>query len=100
MAITSCTMSRNEKQDTGRQGLEMTKAKESREKASKDTALEMIGLTRSSSQEVADGYGPSIQKSELIADARSQGYRAVSVRDIVEPATINLEERDDIVDSG
>ncbi len=56
--------------------------------------LQMIGLTRSNSQEVADGYGPSIQKSELIADARSQRYRVDSIRDIVEPATINLEERD------
>ncbi len=28
--------------------------------------LKMIGLTRSSSQEVAEGYGPSIQKSEHI----------------------------------
>jgi len=54
----------------------------------------MIGLTRSSSQEVADGFGPCIQKSELIADAKSQGYRMDSVRDIIEPATIQLEERD------
>jgi DNA invertase Pin-like site-specific DNA recombinase len=54
----------------------------------------MIGLTRSSSQEVAEGYGPSIQKSELDADAQSQGYRLRSIRDIVEPATISLEERD------
>jgi DNA invertase Pin-like site-specific DNA recombinase len=72
----------------------MTKAKGNAEKATKNMALQMIGLTRSSSQEVADGYGPSIQKSELIADAQSQGYRIGSIRDIVEPATINLEERD------
>jgi DNA invertase Pin-like site-specific DNA recombinase len=57
-------------------------------------ALQMIGLTRSSSQEVADGYGPAIQKNELIDDARSQGYKILCVRDIVEPATIELEERD------
>ena len=44
------------------------------EKAAKHGKLEMIGLTRSSSQEVAEGYGPSIQKSELDADAQSQGY--------------------------
>jgi len=56
--------------------------------------LKMLGLTRSSSQEVADGYGPSIQKSELAADAQSQGYRLRSIRDIVEPATISLEKRD------
>jgi len=72
----------------------MTKARGSIQKATKNMTLQMIGLTRSSSQEVADGYGPSIQKSELVADARSQGYRIDSIRDIVEPATINLEERD------
>jgi len=72
----------------------MTRARESSEKAGKHTILEMIGLTRSSSEEVAEGYGPSIQKSELVADARSQGYRLGCIRDIVEPATIDLEERD------
>ncbi len=72
----------------------MTKAKVFTEKAANHSTLEMIGLTRSSSQEVADGYGPSIQKSELVSDAGSQGYRIDSIRDIVEPATINLEERD------
>jgi hypothetical protein len=56
--------------------------------------LKMIGLTRSSSQEVAEGYGPSIQKSELAADAQSQCYQLLCIRDIVEPATINLEERE------
>ena len=72
----------------------MLKSKISSGKATKNATLQMIGLTRSSSQEVADGYGPSIQKSELIADAKSQGYRMDSVRDIIEPATIQLEERD------
>ena len=42
----------------------MTKAGGNSEKISKKP-LRMIGLTRSSSQEVADGYGPSIQKNEL-----------------------------------
>ena len=64
------------------------------EKVEKHGTLRMIGLTRSSSQEVAEGYGPSIQKSELIADAQSQGYQLLDIRDIVEPATISLEERD------
>ena len=72
----------------------MPKGKVSSEKATKNATLQMFGLTRSSSQEVADGYGPSIQKSELLADAKSQGYRLDSIRDIVEPATIELEERD------
>jgi hypothetical protein len=43
----------------------MPKSKISSEKATKNITLQMIGLTRSSSQEVADGYGPSIQKAEL-----------------------------------
>jgi hypothetical protein len=64
------------------------------EKDGKHTILEMIGLTRSSSQEVAEGYGPSIQKSELVADAQSQGYRLACIHDIVELATIDLEERE------
>jgi len=75
-------------------GLEMTKGKGPSEKDTKHPMLEMIGLTRSSSQEVAEGYGPAIQKSELVADAGSQGYRLDCIRDIVEPATIDLEERD------
>jgi DNA invertase Pin-like site-specific DNA recombinase len=73
---------------------EMSKSKVSSEKELKKATLEMIGLTRSSSQEMADGYGPSIQKGELLGDAKSQGYRLDSIRDIVEPATIDLEERD------
>ena len=72
----------------------MAKSKVSLKKATNNATLQMIGLTRSSSQEVADGYGPSIQKSELLADAKSHGYLVNSIRDIIEPATINLEERD------
>ncbi len=71
----------------------MIKATWPSKRASQHTTLEMIGLTRSSSEEIAEGYDPSIQKSELVADARSQGYRLGSIRDIVEPATIDLEER-------
>ncbi|MFC1866247.1 hypothetical protein ACFLYB_06010, partial [Chloroflexota bacterium] len=72
----------------------MPKSKVSLEKSKENATLYMIGLTRSSSQEIADGYGPSIQKSELLADAKSKGYQLDSVRDIVEPATIDLEERE------
>jgi len=72
----------------------MRKTKESIKKTTNTAILVMIGLTRSSSQEVADGYGPSIQQSELVADAKNQGYQVACVRDIVEPATINLEDRD------
>jgi len=72
----------------------MLKSKLSSEKAIKNETLQMVGLTRSSSQEVADGYGPAIQKSELAADSKGQGYQLGYIRDIVEPATIDLEERD------
>jgi DNA invertase Pin-like site-specific DNA recombinase len=72
----------------------MLKSKVSSEKVMKNATLQMIGLTRSSSQEVADGFGPSMQKSELLADAKSQGYSIEAVKDIIEPATIDLEERD------
>lgn len=40
----------------------MKKTKGSMGKTADRAILEMIGLTRSSSQEVADGYGPSIQQ--------------------------------------
>ena len=72
----------------------MIKAKEDTEKNTKKMTLQMIGLTRSSSQEVAEGYGPAIQKAEILDDAKSQKYQINHIRDIVEPATINLEERD------
>ncbi len=71
----------------------MLKSTVSSEKAIKNTTLQMIGLTRSSSQEVADGYGPSIQKAELTQDAKAQHYGLQCIHDIVEPATIQLEER-------
>lgn len=67
---------------------------ESIENPTEHRKLRMIGLTRSSNQEVADGYGPSIQKSELTSDAQSQNYKLHGIRNIVEPATIRLEERD------
>jgi DNA invertase Pin-like site-specific DNA recombinase len=72
----------------------MIRSRVSSEKATKNSTLVMVGLTRSSNQEVADGYGPSIQKAELLADAKSQKYQMDHIHDIVEPATINLEERD------
>jgi DNA invertase Pin-like site-specific DNA recombinase len=63
-------------------------------KEAKNVLLQMIGLTRSSSHEVAEGYGPAIQKAELLSDAKSQKYQMDFMRDIIEPATINLEERE------
>ncbi len=55
--------------------------------------MSLLGVTRSSNQEVAEGYGPAIQESELVSDAANNGYELIAVRHIVEPATINLEER-------
>jgi len=72
----------------------MPKSRVSSAKATGKATLQMIGLTGSSGQEVADGYGPSIQKSELLADAKSLGYLVDPIRGIIEPATIELEERD------
>ena len=72
----------------------MLKSKLSSEKTTNNATLQMVGLTRSSSQEVAQGYGPSIQQNELKADSKGQGYQLSYIRDIVEPATIDLEERD------
>ncbi|MBI4188350.1 MAG: hypothetical protein HY529_03985 [Chloroflexi bacterium] len=63
----------------------MTKIQNSVEKGKGKAALVMVGLTRSSSQEVADGYDPSIQKSELVDDAGRQHYQLQSIRDIIEP---------------
>jgi DNA invertase Pin-like site-specific DNA recombinase len=72
----------------------MNKDKASTQNPENDLAKVMIGLTRSSSQEVADGYGPDIQKEELKEDANRQGYELSSTQEIVEPATIDLEERE------
>lgn len=72
----------------------MMKAKGATDGTGNNAAPVMIGLTRSSSQEVADDYGPSIQKNELTQDARTQHYQLQCIRDIIEPATIQLAERD------
>jgi DNA invertase Pin-like site-specific DNA recombinase len=72
----------------------MSKHKSSFSQVTDTVTLKMIGLTRSSSQEVADGYGPSIQKNELLSDSKSNGYQLEVIRNIVEPATIELEERE------
>ena len=71
----------------------MAKAKGSNEKASEHESQIMIGVTRSSSKEVAEAYGPSIQKAELADDAKREHYHLQSIRDIIEPATIELEDR-------
>jgi len=56
--------------------------------------MNLLGITRSSNKDVAEGYGPAIQESELVADAATNGYGLIAVRHVVEPATIDLEERE------
>jgi len=56
--------------------------------------MNLLGVVRISKQDLAEGYGPVIQESELIADAAANGYKLFSTRHIVEPATINFEERE------
>lgn len=55
--------------------------------------MKLLGITRSSNQDVAEGYGPAIQEAELIACTASTGDSIIATRHITEPATINLEER-------
>jgi len=55
--------------------------------------MKLLGITRSSNQDVAEGYGPAIQEAELIAYTASTGDSIITTRHITEPATINLEER-------
>ena len=56
--------------------------------------MNLLGVVRISKQDLAEGYGLVIQESELIADAAANGYKLFSSRHIVEPATINFEERE------
>jgi len=54
----------------------------------------LLGMVRVSAEELAEAYGPAIQESEVVADSASNGYQLIGVRHIVEPATINLEDRE------
>lgn len=55
--------------------------------------LKLLGVVRVSVEELAEAYGPAIQEGEVIADAAPNGYQLIAIRRIVEPATIDLEER-------
>jgi DNA invertase Pin-like site-specific DNA recombinase len=55
--------------------------------------MKLCPLSRSSNPDVAQGYGPSIQEAEMIAYAATNNYELLPARHIVEPATIDLEDR-------
>jgi DNA invertase Pin-like site-specific DNA recombinase len=56
--------------------------------------MRLLGVARSSNRDVADGYGPAIQQAELVKDAAQASYTLDPVRQIVEPATVDYEDRD------
>jgi len=55
--------------------------------------MKLLCVTRSSNQDVAEGYGPSIQEAEFIAYAANTHDDIIGTRHITEPATIALEDR-------
>jgi DNA invertase Pin-like site-specific DNA recombinase len=56
--------------------------------------VKLVAVVRVSKEDLAQGYGPAIQKAEIIADSVSNGYKLIATRQIVEPATIDLQERE------
>jgi len=55
--------------------------------------MKLLGVTRSSNQDVAEGYGPAIQEAEFIAYAATTKDNIIATRHVTEPATIALEDR-------
>ena len=55
--------------------------------------MNLFGITRSSNEDVARGYGSSIQEAELIAYCHSSNHNLVEALHITEPATIDSEDR-------
>lgn len=55
--------------------------------------LRLLGIIRESTQDLSEQYGPTIQESDLVADATTNGYDLIATRHIVESSTINLEDR-------
>lgn len=55
--------------------------------------MNLLGITRSSNQDVAEGYGPAIQEAEFVAYAANTKDNIIGTRHITEPATIALEDR-------
>jgi len=55
--------------------------------------MKLLGITRSSNQDVASGYGPAIQEAELVAYCHAHNHELVETVHITEPATIDIEDR-------
>jgi DNA invertase Pin-like site-specific DNA recombinase len=56
--------------------------------------MNLLGITRSSNQDVASGYGPAIQEAELVAYCHSNRHVLLETLYITEPATIAYEDRE------
>jgi len=63
-------------------------------KVNQYVALKLLGVIRVSNEDLTRGYGPATQENEAIADALANNYELIRPRMVVEPATINLEERE------
>jgi len=55
--------------------------------------MNLFGITRSSNEDIARGYGSSIQEAELIAYCHSSNHNLVEALHITEPTTIDSEDR-------
>jgi DNA invertase Pin-like site-specific DNA recombinase len=62
-------------------------------KVNQYAALKLLGVIRVSNEDLTHGYGPAIQESEFIIDAPANSYQLIDIRVVIEPATIDLEER-------
>ncbi|MFC1928237.1 recombinase family protein [Chloroflexota bacterium] len=56
--------------------------------------MNLFGITRSSNQDVAEGYGPVIQEAEFVVYADTHSDKLVCTKHIVEKATVALEDRE------
>lgn len=55
--------------------------------------MKLIGVVRSSTQDVAEGYGPVNQEAEIVSFCYSNNHELVEVKHLTEQATINIEDR-------
>jgi len=55
--------------------------------------VKLIGVVRSSTQDVAEGYGPVNQEAEIVSFCYSNNHELVEVKHLTEQATINIEDR-------
>ena len=55
--------------------------------------MKLLGITRSSNQDVAQGYGPAIQEAELVAYCHTANCNLIKIVHVTEPATIDFDDR-------